>query len=327
MSQISGVLVLAECFGGVISPHSHEMFSAGQALSEGLGEQFILALLGTYQEDALEQIGKLDPSIAVVSALVDEENVTLPYQAWEDVAAGVVEQHQPRVVITPGTAFGSDYGARLAARLGLPMTSYVTSVAVENGGVIVTRDVLGGRAETAIRCDPSTTLVMALEPGMIDPSAIADIAAISLQDVFAELAPESTVATPVSTRRPLKGAERVVSGGRGMRDATGVALVEELAEALDAAVGASGAAVVMGLSPHDLQVGSSGEVVTPKLYLAAGLSGTPQHLYGMRESQFVVAINSDPNAPIFQIADFGIVGDLFEVVPALIAALKAPVAS
>jgi electron transfer flavoprotein alpha subunit len=303
------------------------MFSAGKALSEGLGEPFTLALLGTYQDDALEQIGELDSAVELVTATVDEDDVTLPYQAWEEVAAELAEQHAPRVVITPGTAFGSDYGARLAARLGLPMVSYVTSVAVEDGGVVVTRDVLGGRAETFIRCDPGTTLVMALEPGMIDPSAIGNIAAISLQDVFAELAPESAVATPASTRRPLKGAERVVSGGRGMRDAAGVALIEQLAEALDAAVGASGAAVVMGLSPHELQVGSSGEVVTPKLYLAAGLSGTPQHLFGMRESQFIVAINSDPNAPIFQIADFGIVGDLFEVVPVLIAALKAPVAS
>ena len=325
MGQISGVLVLAEVFGGVVSPHTHEMFTAGTTLAEALGEPMTLALLGTFQEDALENIGELDSAITVLTPTVDEEGVTHPYEAWTNVAADVVAQAQPRVVITPGTAFGADYGPRLAARLGLPMASYVTSVGVDEGAVVITRDVLGGRAETAIRCDPDTTLVVALEPGMIDPSAIGNLAAISLQDVFAELAPESTVATPSTSKRPLKGAERVVSGGRGMKSAEGVALIEELADVLDAAIGTSGGAVIAGLAPHELQVGSSGEIVTPKLYLAAGIGGTPQHLYGMRDSQFIVAINSDPNAAIFQVADFGIVGDLFEVVPALVAALKAPV--
>jgi electron transfer flavoprotein alpha subunit len=324
MTQESGVLVLAEVFGGVISPHTHEMFSAGKIISEGLGASLTLALMGTYQEDALANIGPLESSIRVVSATVDEEQVTHPYEAWTNVAADVVNQEKPRIVIAPGSAFGSDYGPRMAARLGLPMVSYVTSVGVEDGGVVVTRDVLGGRAETAIRCDSDTPFVIALEPGMIEPSAIGNAAAISLQDVFAELAPSATGASSSAPRRQLAGAERIVSGGRGMRSAEGVALIEELADVLDAAVGSSGAAVIMGLSPHETQVGSSGEVVTPKLYLAAGISGTPQHTFGMRDSQFIVAINSDPNAAIFQIADFGIVGDLFEVVPALIEALKAP---
>jgi electron transfer flavoprotein alpha subunit len=324
MTQDSQVLVLAEVFGGVISPHTHEMFTAGKIIGEGLGTGFTLALMGTYQEDALENIGDLDASIKVISATVDEDDVTYPYEAWADVAAQLVDQEQPRVVIAPGSAFGSEYGPRLAARLGLPMASYVTSVGVDDGGVIVTRDVLGGRAETAIRCDPDTRMVIALEPGMISPSAIGNVDAISLQDVFAELAPSTTVVSAGPPRRQLAGAERIVSGGRGMQSADGVALMEKLADVLDAAVGSSGAAVVMGLSPHETQVGSSGTVVTPKLYLAAGISGTPQHTFGMRDSQFIVAINSDPNAAIFQIADFGIVGDLFEVVPALIAALQAP---
>ena len=323
MSQDGCVLVLAECFGGVISPHSHEMFAAGQSLAAGLGAPLVLGLLGTLQEEALAQAGQLDERVRVVCATVDEEGVARPYEAWADVAADVVRSQSPRVVIVPGTAFGADYGPRLAARLGYPMASWVTSVMVDDGAVVVTRDVLGGRAETAIRCDPATPLVIALEPGMITPVAIGAIAPISLHDVFSELGPASA-APATSSRRPLAGAERVVAGGRGMRTEEGVRLVEQLAEVLDAAVGSSGAAVVMGLMPHETQVGSSGTVVRPKLYLAVGLSGTPQHLYGMRESQFIVAINSDPNAAIFQVADFGIVGDLFEVVPALIDALQQP---
>jgi len=325
MTHPTGVLVLAEVFGGVISPHSHEMFAAGTELADALGAPLTLALLGTYQQDALEHIGTLGEAVTVVCAEVDEEGVSQPYEAWTAVAAEVVEQHPSQVVLVPGTAFGADYGPRLAARLGLPMTSWVTTVGVDGGAVVVTRDVLGGRAETVVRCDPATTLVIALEPGMVTPIAIGNVAAISLADVFAELGPVAG-AVPASSvpKRQLVGAERVVSGGRGMRGVEGVRLIEELAEVLDAAIGSSGAAVVMGLMPHETQVGSSGTVVRPRLYLAAGLSGTPQHLYGMRESQVIVAINSDPNAPIFQVADFGIVGDLFEVVPALIRALKLP---
>lgn len=315
------VLVLAEVMGGVIIPHSHEMFTAGKTIAEGLGVPLVLGLVGTDQDEALSNIGTLDESIEVMTAVVDEDE-TYPYEAWTDATTDLVKSVGPQVILASGTAFGSDYAPRMAARLGFPMASWVTSVAVGEEGLVVTRDVLGGRAETSIRCDPGTPFVIALEPGMIDPSPIGNVAAISLSDVFAELAPSSAGTQSTTPRKRLTGADRIVSGGRGMRSEEGVGLIEELADVLDAAVGSSGAAVLMGLSPHETQVGSSGEVVRPTLYLAVGLSGTPQHTFGMRNSQFIVAINKDPNAPIFQLADFGIVGDLFEVVPALIEALK-----
>ena len=324
MAPGNRVLVLAEVMGGVIIPHSHEMFAAGKAIAEGLQVPLVLGLVGTDQDEALSNIGILDGSIEIMTSVVDEGEM-YPYEAWVDATTEMVRNVDPYVVVASGTSFGSDYAPRMAARLGLPMASWVTSVAVDDEeGLVVTRDVLGGRAETSIRCDPQRPFVIALEPGMIDPSPIGDVAAISLADVFAELAPASSVTQPSAPRKRLTGAERIVSGGRGMRSEEGVALVQELADVLDAAVGSSGAAVLMGLSPHETQVGSSGEVVRPKLYLAVGLSGTPQHTFGMRDSQFVVAINKDPNAPIFQLADFGIVGDLFDIVPALVEALKKP---
>ncbi|HEV2074073.1 MAG TPA: electron transfer flavoprotein subunit alpha/FixB family protein [Thermomicrobiales bacterium] len=323
MAPGNRVLVLAEVMGGVIIPHSHEMFAAGKAIAEGLQVPLVLGLVGTDQDEALANIGNLDGSIETMTAVVDEGE-TFPYEAWVDATSELVRSVDPRVVLASGTSFASDYAPRMAARLGLPMASWVTSVSVDHQGLVVTRDVLGGRAETAIRCDTGTPFVISLEPGMIDPSPIGDVAAISLSDVFAELAPASPGFQSTASRKRLTGADRIVSGGRGMRSEEGVALIEELADVLDAAVGSSGAAVLMGLSPHETQVGSSGEVVRPKLYLAVGLSGTPQHTFGMRESQFIVAINKDPSAPIFQLADFGIVGDLFEVVPALTEALKKP---
>lgn len=323
MTQENRVVMLAEVFGGIIAPHSHEMFTAGKSIAEGLGVPLTLAMLGTDQEEALSNIGELDDAIVVKTFTVDESE-DFPYEAWTDVASDVIRQLNPQIALVSGNSFGLDYTPRVAARLGLPMASWVTSVAVEDNGVVVTRDVLGGRAETAIRCDPDTTFIIALEPGMIDPSPIGNVEAITLQEVFAELAPETETTASAVTRKKLTDAERIVSGGRGMQGQKGVDLIDELADVLDAAVGSSGAAVLMGISPHETQVGSSGEVVRPKLYLAVGLSGTPQHTFGMRESQFIVAINKDANAPIFQLADFGIVGDLFDVVPALIQALKNP---
>jgi electron transfer flavoprotein alpha subunit len=314
--------MLAENFGGIIAPHSHEMYTAGKQVAADLGVPLVFGLLGTGHEDALSNIGTLPDSVEIRTRDLEEDE-EYPYEAWADAAAEMIREVKPHIVIGSGSSFGLDYVPRAAARLGMPLATWVTSVAVDDGGLVVTRDVLGGRAETAIRCEPGTPFMFALEPGMVDPSRIGDVEPITLQEVFAELAPDSGAATRANVRK-LTASERIVSGGRGMRGPEGIALVEELADVLEAAVGASGAAVLQGMLPHEYQVGSSGEVVRPKLYLAVGLSGTPQHTFGMRESQFIVAINSDPNAPIFQLADFGIVGDLFTVVPALIAALKNP---
>lgn len=321
MSEERGVLVLGEVFVGMLSPHTHEMFTAGRDLAAELGVPFTFAYLGSEIEEARNQVGELDPAIQIVTRELEEEE---PYvwQAWLDAADAVVRETNPRVVILPGTTIGADYGPRLATRLGYPMTTYVTSLGVEDGGVVVTRNILGGRAQTSIRCEPETPLIVSCEPGLFDPSPIGNIDAVTLQDVFAELAPETSGDAPVKAGPKLTDADRVVSGGRGMKNEGGIRLIEELAEALDAAIGSSGAAVLQGMLPHDLQVGSSGVVIRPKLYLAVGISGTPQHTWGMKDSQYIVAINKDPNAPIFQMADFGIVGDLFDIVPALIAELK-----
>lgn len=323
MADKSGILILGEVFAGIISPHTHEMFSAGTALAEALGESLTLAMLGTGFEDAEPYLESLDESISVVWHEVLEEE-PFPYMAWIDVAADLVSGANWRVIVSPGTGIGVDWTPRLAARTGLPLASWSTGVEVIDGQVAVTRDVLGGRAETTVRCAADSTLIIAMEPGMIEPSNIGSAEALTLADVFAEFSVDAS-ATSVDTsvnRPPLKEAERVVSGGRGLVDAEGVKKLEALADALDAAVGASGAAVLQEILPHEMQVGSSGVVIRPKLYLAVGLSGSPQHTYGMKDAQYIVAINQDEGAPIFQMADFGVVGDLHKILPALVEELK-----
>jgi len=323
MSNKKGVLILGEVFAGIISPHTHEMFTAGVALAEKLGEPLTLAMLGSMFEEAEPYLETLDKSITVTWHDVEEEE-PFPYMAWKDVAAGVVESQPWRVVISPGTGIGVDWTPRLAAKLGLPLASWATGVDVVDGRVAVSRDVLGGRAETSVSCDADSTFIIALEPGMIEPSDIGTAEALTLADVFAEFAPDAsdTAISGGGNRPPLKEAERVVSGGRGVRDQEGVKKLEALADALNAAIGASGAAVIQEILPHEMQVGSSGVVIRPKLYLAVGLSGTAQHTYGMKDAQYIVAINQDEAAPIFQMADFGIVGDLHQILPALVQELK-----
>lgn len=323
MSQKNGVLILGEVFAGIISPHTHEMFTAGVELSEKLGEPLTLAMLGSYFEEAEPYLETLDKSINVVWHEVEEEE-PFPYMAWKDVAIDVVESQPWRVVIAPGTGIGVDWTPRLAAKLGLSLASWATGVDVVDGRVAVSRDVLGGRAETSVSADPDVTFVIALEPGMIEPSDIGTAEALTLADVFAEFAPDSDAAVSSGSNRPaLQEAERVVSGGRGLIDQEGVQKLEALADALNAAIGASGAAVIQEILPHEMQVGSSGVVIRPKLYMAVGLSGTAQHTYGMKDAQYIVAINQDENAPIFQMADFGVVGDLHRILPALVQELKA----
>lgn len=324
MSEKSGILILGEVFAGILSPHTHEMFTAGRELADTLGEPLTLAMLGTMFEEVEPYLETLDKSINVVWHDVEEEE-PFPYVAWKDVAANIVQDQPWRAVISPGTGIGVDWTPRLAAKLGLPLASWGTGVDVIDGRISVSRDVLGGRAETNVSCDADTTFMIALEPGMIEPSDIGTAEALTLADVFAEFSAgsDATSVNSGANRPVLTEAERVVSGGRGIRDEEGVKKLEALADALNAAIGASGAAVIQEILPHEMQVGSSGVVIRPKLYLAVGLSGTAQHTYGMKDAQYIVAINQDEGAPIFQMADFGIVGDLHQILPALVQELKA----
>lgn len=323
MSSTSGVLILGEVFAGILSPHTHEMFTIGTQLADQLDEPLTLALLGTMFEEVEPYLEALDEKITLAWYDVEEEE-PFPYMAWKNVATGVVSEHPWCAVIAPGTGIGVDWTPRVAARLGLPLVSWGTGVDVTDGHITVSRDVLGGRAETRVRVPADTTVMIALEPGMIEPSDIGSAEALTLADVFAEFAvgADQTAVSTSNNRPVLKEAERVVSGGRGLINEEGVRKLEALADVLDAAIGASGAAVLQEILPHEMQVGSSGVVIRPKLYLAVGLSGSPQHTYGMKDAQYIVAINQDETAPIFQMADFGVVGDLHQILPALVQELK-----
>jgi len=233
----------------------------------------------------------------------------------------------PTVVLVPGTTAGRDYAPLVAARLGTGLAPDCVSFAAEDGALVATRPVLGGRALTRITF-PGREPVMATvrsgsfakaEPGLTEPVVEKLEVALTPDDQRVSLVETTSKGTGASR---LDSAEVVVSGGRGLKEPSQFAMVEELAEALGAAVGATRAVVDAGWRPHHEQIGQTGRTVSPRLYVAVGISGAVQHNVGMQGSDYIVAINRDPDAPIFKIASFGIVGDLFEVVPALTAEVR-----
>jgi electron transfer flavoprotein alpha subunit len=246
--------------------------------------------------------------------------------AYAKVVAAAVTAAGATVVLFGASTMGRDLAPRVAARLGAGLATDCTAFAVEGGRLLATRPVYGGKAVQKVAF-PKSPALASLRPKVFAPvsrngkSAAVEPLAVDF-DPGASRAKVVRVAAAGAGKVDVTEAEAIVSGGRGMKGPEHFHLIEELAEAFGASVGASRAVVDAGWRPHAEQVGQTGKTVSPKLYVAVGISGAIQHLAGMLSSRCIVAINKDPEAPIFKVADYGIVGDLFEVVPALTEAVK-----
>ncbi|MDF2681777.1 MAG: electron transfer flavoprotein subunit alpha [Brevibacillus sp.] len=314
------VLVVAETRDSSLRNVSLEILTAARQIAEGGG--ITAVLFGSQADRHVQVLGQFGAHKAFVVA--NQELNTYTTDAYFQALLQVIEAEKPEAILMPHTALGKDLAPRIAARLGLGLVSDVTNVDVVNGDVQFTRPIYSGKAfeqKKVVDGIPFATIrpnnIPALETGLSTVEMVAFTADIKdLRTIVKE------VVRKTAGQVDLTEAKVIISGGRGVKSEEGFKPLQDLAEVLGGAVGASRGACDAGYCDYSLQIGQTGKVVTPDLYIAAGISGAIQHLAGMSNSKVIVAINKDPEAPIFQVADYGIVGDLFEVIPMLTEELK-----
>lgn len=316
------VLVVAEHKDGDLKRVTFEMLGEGTRIAAKmeLGGVAEAALLGSGMSSSAEALAHYGAAKVYLADAPSLERYS--GEGYTTVLAGLIRKAEPAVVLLGATTQGKDLAPRVAARLGLGLASDCTAFEVAaDGQIIITRPIYGGRAMATVieKTTPQMATVrpnvmMPLEPNTSRTAPVEKLAA-EPGDIRAKVI--DLIQESGRQQMGLAEAEIIVSGGRGLKGPENFCLLEELASVLGAAVGASRAAVDAGWIDHSHQVGQTGRTVTPNLYIACGISGAVQHLAGMKTARCIVAVNKDPDAPIFRVADYGIVGDLFEVVPIL----------
>lgn len=320
---MSDVLAVLEQRDGALRKVSHEVVTGARRLADALGGSLDALVLAAGAVQGAEQAGRFG-----ADKVITLTNAAFGLYAPEGYARAIAERVKSGTygaVTFAASATGKDLAPRVAARLGRPLAQDVTDVGVQGGAVTVTRPVYAGKALLKLKIT-GTPAMISLRPSVFTPVERPKAAT-------QETAPVESPAGRVVVKQ-IKAAEAgtldvaeapiIVSGGRGLKEPANFKVLEELAAAFAgrAAVGASRAVVDAGWRPHAEQVGQTGKTVSPTLYVAVGISGAIQHLAGMRTSKVIVAINKDKDAPIFKVADYGIVGDLFDVVPKLTEEIK-----
>jgi len=315
----SGVLIFAEQRDGKLRKVDFELLNIGKQIADKVGGGLSAVLAGKGIEGLAANLGKAGAQKVFVS---DGDLFALySTEGYAAAVAAAVKQADPAVLLFGTTAMGKDLAPRVAAKLGVGVASDCTKVEVEGGRVLATRPVYSGKCYIKVELT-GTPQIIAIRPNTYPVAAEAGGSA-QVVKVDAGVTADKLKAKTTNVVKTGEGkielteAEKIVSGGRGMKDKANFKLLEDLAAVIRAAVGASRAAVDSGYAPIDIQVGQTGKVVNPSLYMAFGISGAIQHLAGMRTSKIIVAVNKDPEAPIFQKADYGIVDDLFKVVPVM----------
>jgi electron transfer flavoprotein alpha subunit len=314
-----GVFVITEQRDGEFRKVSFEAVSEGRRIADGLSADLTAAVLGSGIEGIAGELGKYGADKILVAddpALTDYTT-----NAYTNVLAELIKGSDPATIIMGATMQGKDLAGRLAARLDAGVAMDCVAIKLENGQLTYTRPMFGGKvlADVEIQGNPQ---IAAIRPNVMTIAEAAKAGAVEKPAVNVGEVKTAVIEKTKDTedKVELTEADIVVSGGRG----TGgeFAVIEDLAAALGGAVGASRSAVDEGWRPHSDQVGQTGKVVSPSLYVACGISGAIQHLAGMSTSKNIVAINKDPDAPIFSKADLGIVGDLFDMIPAVTEEVK-----
>jgi electron transfer flavoprotein alpha subunit len=321
--------VFIETDEGVAKNVGYELLNPGRTLADKLGEKLVAVVMGKNVEAvAKNAIAYGADQVILVEG---DEYDTYNTDGATYAMCALIEKYAPSIVLYGATNNGRDLGPRVACKLETGLTADCTALDIdeETGLLMSTRPTFGGNLMATIACPDHRPQMSTVRPGVFKKPALDEsrTGEIITEELHLDPAQQRVKLVErikeVAQAVNLEEAEIIVAGGRGLKEKENFKLVEELAQVLGGTVGASRAAVDADWIPHAHQVGQTGKTVAPKLYIAIGISGAIQHLAGMSGSKTVIAINKDADAPIFGVADYGIVGDLFEVVPAMIEEIKA----
>jgi electron transfer flavoprotein alpha subunit len=326
LNSYRGIWVFAEQRKKVIAPVSFELLGAGRRLADTLQVELSAVLLGGDEALASELIKWGADKVYLSDHQIFDSFNDEPYAG---LLASLVNKYKPEVVLAGATAIGRSFLPRVAAKLRCGLTADCTGLEIEGEtrNLVQTRPAYGGNIMASILC-PKTRPQMAtvrpkvMKKGEYDEARRGEIIRVEGDGLTSGTKVLESVKDQSSHKVNLQEADVIISGGRGLKTAEGFQLLSELASLLNGAVGASRAAVDEGWIPYSHQVGQTGKTVCPKLYIACGISGAVQHLVGMQSSDHIVAINKNEEAPIFNVATYGLVGDLYEILPLLIKKIR-----
>jgi electron transfer flavoprotein alpha subunit len=317
------ILAFAEQREGKFKKSAFEVTQAAKKIGGELGIDVTVVVMG----DAVAAIAGELGAYGAARVLTVEDPRLHYYSttAYAKVLAEVARRENAGIIFLSASQMGKDLAPRLGAKLNAGVAADCTALAVNGTDIVATRPIYAGKAMVSVKVT-SPVKIFTLRPNVFTASpvngAAAAIEACAVELSQADFSAKATSVKIAEGRPDVTEASIIVSGGRGMKGPEHFHLIETLADVLGGAVGASRAVVDAGWRPHDEQVGQTGKTVSPSLYIACGISGAVQHIAGMSSSKCIVAVNKDKDAPIFQLADYGIVGDVFDVLPALTAELK-----
>ncbi len=321
---MGNVLVIAQILDGEVKKSTNCTVTFASQVASFLGGTYSVMALGddlSAQTDALTKLGADKVLLAEAPGL--DQNLA---ERWSPIIEQVVKSGGYQVVVSPSSSTGKDVLPRLSCRLDAGMASDVVGVSLDDGKLTYTRPMFAGNVNGAVQIasDLEVVTIRQTEFAPFEPTGASPVEKVAAPDAEAVLGKIefNGFEKSVTARPDLAEANVVVSGGRGVKSQENFKLIEDLADLLGGAVGATRAAVDAGFIHNDFQVGQTGKIVAPDLYFAVGLSGALQHVAGMKSSKVIVAVNKDEEAPIFQVADYGMVADLFKVMPELTEQIK-----
>lgn len=344
LEEYKGVYVFAQQVDNIVNSIAFELIGKGKDLAADLGTEVTAVLVGSGVKGLADELAEYGADRVIV--VDDSELKEYRTEPYAHALASVIEKYKPEIFLVGATAIGRDLGPRVSARIHTGLTADCTQLDIgdfplnpvpgkeqKHNQLLMTRPAFGGNTIATIACPDFRPQMATVRPGVMQKKERQAGVKANIEEFNPGFTPNHNyveileVVKAVSETVDIMDAKILVSGGRGMGNAENFKILEDLAEVIGGTVSCSRAVVDAGWKPKDLQVGQTGKTVRPNVYFAIGISGAIQHLAGMEESDIIIAINKDDTAPIFDVADYGLVGDLNKIVPALTEKLRAELAS